>query len=291
MIELKCKELSNRILSEIKEETLLFTSKGNRAPSLAVILVGDNPASRSYVKSKTLRCEELGFMHFQYSLSEDCLESDLLSLIEKLNKDDSIDGILVQLPLPSNINKDLVISAIAKEKDVDGFTPYSMGMLTYSHPLFIPCTPKGIIEILKNWNIETRGKRVCIIGRSNIVGKPLSILLSSSPYDATVTLCNSHTKDLKEITSRSDIVIVAVGKSKFIDSSFFRDGTAIIDVGINRVEDNTKPRGYRITGDVDFDSFKERDVMITPVPGGVGLLTVTELMRNTLLAAKTRSKR
>ncbi len=283
--------MSDRLLSSVKEETLSFVNKGNRAPSLAVILVGNDSASASYVKSKGKRCDELGFVHFQYSLSEDSLESDVVELVEKLNADDSVDGILVQLPLPDHINAEKVINTIAPEKDVDGFSPYSMGRLALGNPSFIPCTPLGILKILENWNIDTRGKRVCVIGRSNIVGKPMSILLSQRGYDATVTLCNSYTENLDEITRESDIVIVAVGKPGLIDSSYISDGSAVIDVGINRVEDATKKKGYRLTGDCDFESFADRNVMITPVPGGVGLLTVTSLMMNTLRAAENRNNK
>ncbi len=283
--------MSDRLLSSVKEETLSFVNKGNRAPSLAVILVGNDSASASYVKSKGKRCDELGFVHFQYSLSEDSLESDVVELVEKLNADDSVDGILVQLPLPDHISAEKVINAIAPEKDVDGFSPYSMGRLALGNPSFIPCTPLGILKILENWNIDTRGKRVCVIGRSNIVGKPMSILLSQRGYDATVTLCNSYTENLEEITRESDIVIVAVGKPGLIDSSYISDGSAVIDVGINRVEDATKKKGYRLTGDCDFESFADRNVMITPVPGGVGLLTVTSLMMNTLRAAENRNNK
>ncbi len=288
MIELNCKELSKSVLNDVKERTQAFVNKGNRAPSLAVILVGNNPASLSYVKSKAKKCSLVGFVHFQYSLSEDCLESDVISLIEKLNADDNIDGILVQLPLPGHINKDRVINAISKDKDVDGFTPYNMGRLALGLDSIIPCTPLGIVEILKNWNIETKGKRVCVIGRSTIVGKPLSILLSNPGFDSTVTLCNSHTVNLKEITLSSDIIITAVGKASFIDSSFVKDGAVVIDVGINRVEDTTSEKGYVLKGDCDYDSFIYRDVMITPVPGGVGLMTVASLMMNTLTCAEKR---
>ncbi len=288
MIELKCKELSKRIIDDVKKETLLFVNKGNRAPSLAVVLVGNDPASQSYVKSKTKRCDEAGFMHFQYSLSEDSRESDVINLIERLNNDDNVDAILVQLPLPCHINRDRVIDAISPRKDVDGFTPFSLGMLASGRSSIIPCTPLGITEILKNWNIVTRGKRVCIIGRSAIVGKPLSILLSNPGFDATVTLCNSYTDNLKSITLESDIIIIAAGRPGLIDSSFVKDGAAVIDVGINRIEDSTREKGYRLTGDADFDSFASRDVMITPVPGGVGLMTVAALMMNTLECARNR---
>ena len=283
--------MSERLLASVREETLSFVNKGNRAPSLAVILVGNDPASSSYVRSKGKRCEELGFVHFQYSLSEDSLESEVIALVEKLNKDDSVDGILVQLPLPKHISAEKVINTIAPGKDVDGFSPYSMGRLALGNPSFIPCTPLGILKILENWKIETKGKRVCVIGRSNIVGKPMAIILSQKGYDATVTLCNSHTENLREITKESDIVIVAVGKPGLIDSSYIKDGAAVIDVGINRVEDSTKKKGYRLTGDCDYESFTERDVMITPVPGGVGLLTVTALMMNTLTAAENRNNK
>ena len=283
--------MSERLLASVREETLSFVNKGNRAPSLAVILVGDDPASSSYVRSKGKRCEELGFVHFQYSLSEDSLESEVIALVEKLNRDDSVDGILVQLPLPKHISAEKVINTIAPGKDVDGFSPYSMGRLALGNPSFIPCTPLGILKIMENWNIQTKGKRVCVIGRSNIVGKPMAIILSQKGYDATVTLCNSHTENLREITKESDIVIVAVGKPGLIDSSYIKDGAAVIDVGINRVEDSTKKKGYRLTGDCDYESFTERDVMITPVPGGVGLLTVTALMMNTLTAAENRKNK
>ena len=283
--------MSERLLASVREETLSFVNKGNRAPSLAVILVGDDPASSSYVRSKGKRCDELGFVHFQYSLSEDSLESEVIALVEKLNRDDSVDGILVQLPLPKHISAEKVINTIAPEKDVDGFSPYSMGRLALGNPSFIPCTPLGILKILENWKIETKGKRVCVIGRSNIVGKPMAIILSQKGYDATVTLCNSHTENLREITKECDIVIVAVGKPGLIDSSYIKDGAAVIDVGINRVEDSTKKKGYRLTGDCDYESFTERDVMITPVPGGVGLLTVTALMMNTLTSAENRKNK
>ena len=291
MIELKCKELSKRVLNEIKEKTLLFVNEGNRAPSLAVVLVGNNPSSLSYVKSKSKRCEELGFVHFQYSLSEDSLESEVIGLIERLNADDNVDGILVQLPLPSHISSERVINSISPEKDVDGFSVSSMGNLVLGRPTFVPCTPLGILRILKNWNIETKGRRICVIGRSNIVGRPLSVLLSSRGWDGTVTLCNSFTENLRDITLSSDIIITAVGKSEFFDSSYFRDGSVVIDVGINRVEDSTREKGYRLTGDCLYSSFSDRDISITPVPGGVGLMTVTGLMMNTLQAAEWRRKR
>lgn len=290
VIELNCLELSNRILDRVKDETKLFIEKENRRPCLCVILVGNNTASLSYVKSKAKKCDYVGFMHFQYSLSEDCLESEVLSLIDSLNEDDKVDGILVQLPLPPHIDKDRVINRISKDKDVDGFTPFSFGLLALGKPSFVPCTPQGILEILDNWNIETCGKKVCVIGRSDIVGKPTALLLMNKKYNATVTICNSNTQNLKEITLSSDIIIVAVGKANFIDSSFIKDGSVVIDVGINRIPDSSKKKGYRVVGDAAFDSFTNRDVLITPVPGGVGAMTVAELMVNTLKSAKMRKK-
>ena len=219
------------------------------------------------------------------------MESEVIGLIERLNADDNVDGILVQLPLPSHISSERVINSISPEKDVDGFSVSSMGNLVLGRPTFVPCTPLGILRILKNWNIETKGRRICVIGRSNIVGRPLSVLLSSRGWDGTVTLCNSFTENLRDITLSSDIIITAVGKSEFFDSSYFRDGSVVIDVGINRVEDSTREKGYRLTGDCLYSSFSDRDISITPVPGGVGLMTVTGLMMNTLQAAEWRRKR
>lgn len=291
MVRLGGKEVSEYILSKIIEDTQLFINKGNKAPSLAVILVGDNPASMTYVKKKTELAERLGFMHFQFNLCEDSKESDLLALIDRLNKDNDVDGILVQLPLPKHMSEKNVIDRIAPEKDVDGFTDINTGRLCIGEDSFIPCTPLGILRMLQYYKIPTAGKRAVVVGRSNIVGKPMAMLLMNKGVDATVTVCNSKTPDLKEYTQNADIIIVATGHPSTIDSQYVKDGAAVIDVGVNRIEDKTREKGFRLCGDVDYASFKDRDVKVSPVPGGVGLMTVTMLMENTLKAAiKRRSK-
>ncbi len=288
MVRLGGKEVSEYILSKITEDTQLFINKGNKAPSLAVILVGDNPASQTYVRKKTELAERLGFMHFQFNLCEDSKESDLLALIDRLNRDDEVDGILVQLPLPGHMSEKNVIDRISPEKDVDGFTDINTGRLCIGEDSFIPCTPLGILRMLQYYKIPTAGKNAVVIGRSNIVGKPMAMLLMNKGVDATVTVCNTKTTDLKEHTKNADIIIVATGHPSTIDSSYVKDGAAVIDVGVNRIEDKTREKGFRLCGDVDYASFKDRDVSVSPVPGGVGLMTVTMLMENTLKAAIKR---
>ena len=288
MVRLGGKAVSEFILNRISEDTQSFINQGNRAPSLAVVLVGENPASVTYVGKKTELAERLGFMHFQFNLCEDCKVSELLALIDRLNSDDEVDGILVQLPLPSHISEKKVIDRINPEKDVDGFTDINTGRLCIGEDSFVPCTPLGILRMLEYYNIPTSGKRAVVIGRSNIVGKPMAMLLAQKGIDATVTLCNSKTPDLKEYTKNADIIVVATGCVNTIDSSYVKDGAAVIDVGVNRIEDKSKEKGFRLVGDVDYASFIERDVMVSPVPGGVGLMTVTMLMENTLKAAKNR---
>ena len=272
----------------MKEKTQKFVEKGNRAPGLAVVTVGDDDASHLYVKTKTEKAVLLGYVSFQYFLNEDSREDDVISLINKLNENDKVDGILLQLPLPPHLNEKRIIEHIRPDKDVDGFTSANIGAMVKGEECFIPCTPKGILTILSHFNVSTIGKRVTVIGRSDIVGKPLAILLMGKGYDATVTVANSKTKDLKALTLTSDIVISAVGKPLFLDSDYFSDRTVIIDVGINRIKDETRKRGWRTVGDVDRDSLKERDVMITPVPGGVGLMTVASLMENTFISRERR---
>ena len=288
MVRLGGKEVSEYILSKITEDTQLFINKGNKAPSLAVILVGDNPASQTYVRKKTELAERLGFMHFQFNLCEDSKESDLLALIDRLNRDDEVDGILVQLPLPGHMSEKNVIDRISPEKDVDGFTDINTGRLCIGEDSFIPCTPLGILRMLQYYKIPTAGKNAVVIGRSNIVGKPMAMLLMNKGVDATVTVCNTKTTDLKEHTKNADIIIVATGHPSTIDSSYVKDGAAVIDVGVNRIEDKAREKGFRLCGDVDYASFKDRDVSVSPVPGGVGLMTVTMLMENTLKAAIKR---
>lgn len=264
----------SEILRESTAKTVSERPEGLRAPGLAVIIVGDNPASRIYVNNKKKACEICGFTSFEYALSEDASEEELLSLIDRLNNDDSIDGILCQLPLPSHMDENKVIDAICPEKDVDGFSPVSTGNLVAGKPCFAPCTPAGVVEMLKYEGIEISGKHCVIVGRSNIVGKPAALLMLQE--NATVTICHSRTKNLTEEVSRADIVIAAIGKPGFITADMIKEGAVVIDVGINRL-----PSG-KVTGDVDFEAVKEKASYITPVPGGVGPMTITMLMKNTL---------
>lgn len=264
----------SEILRESTAKTVSERPEGLRAPGLAVIIVGDNPASRIYVNNKKKACEICGFTSFEYALSEDASEEELLSLIDRLNNDDSIDGILCQLPLPAHMDENKVIDAICPEKDVDGFSPVSTGNLVAGKPCFAPCTPAGVVEMLKYEGIEISGKHCVIVGRSNIVGKPAALLMLQE--NATVTICHSRTKNLTEEVSRADIVIAAIGKPGFITADMIKEGAAVIDVGINRL-----PSG-KVTGDVDFEAVKEKASYITPVPGGVGPMTITMLMKNTL---------
>ena len=288
MVELNCKFLSSSIYDSLKEKTQKFIDKGNRAPGLAVVTVGDDEASRLYVKTKTEKAAYLGYVGFQYFLNGDSREDEVVSLIEILNKDDRVDGILLQLPLPKHLDEKRIIEHISSDKDVDGFTSANMGRMVKGEECFIPCTPKGILTILSHFGVSTSGKRITVVGRSDIVGKPLALLLMGKGYDATVSVANSKTKDLRALTLSSDIVISAVGKPMFLDSSYFSDGTVIIDVGINRISDPTRKRGWRTVGDVDRESLSHRDVSITPVPGGVGLMTVASLMENTFISRERR---
>ena len=246
--------------------------------TLAVIQVGNNPASTVYVGNKKKACAYVGIRSLAYELPEETTEAELLELVEKLNKDDSVNGILVQLPLPNHIDEDKVIKTIAPEKDVDGFHPESVGRLSIGQKGFVSCTPAGIIQLLKRSDIEIDGKECVIIGRSNIVGKPMSMLLLRE--NGTVTICHSHTKDLKDVCKNADILIVAIGKPKFIDASYVKDGAVVIDVGIHRNAEN------KLCGDVDFDSVVSKASHITPVPGGVGPMTIAMLMSNCVEAMK-----
>ena len=290
MIRLGCKEIAESVMNKLKTDTEHFVLQGNRAPSLAVVLVGHDGASETYVRKKAEACGFLGFMHFQYSFDEDCSEERLLEKIDELNERKDIDGILVQLPLPSHINEKHVIERISPEKDVDGFSPVNAGRLLIGEECFIPCTPKGIMKTLEYYGISTSGKKAVVIGRSNIVGKPMAVLLMQKGIDATVTVCNTKTPDLKEYTQNADIIIVATGKPKTIDSSYVKDGAVVIDVGVNRIPDPSKKSGFHLEGDADYSSFHSRDVSITPVPGGIGLMTVSMLMMNTFEAAVRRSR-
>ena len=290
MKRLGCKAVQEKLELELKSKVESFVLKGNRAPSLAVILIGSDGASETYVRSKHSACDRLGFLHFDYRFDEDVEEEDVLSLVEELNKREDVDGILVQLPLPKHIDEKKIINSIAPEKDVDGFSPVNVGHLCLGDECYVPCTPKGIIEILRYYGIKTEGKKVVVIGRSNIVGKPMAMLLMQKGADATVTVCNTKTPDLCEFTKDADIIIVATGRPGTLDASMCRDDAVIIDVGVNRISDPSREKGYRLVGDVDYKSFENTTCMITPVPGGVGLMTVMMLMENTYLAAERRAR-
>ncbi len=271
------KKISEELRLEISE-TVKNREEGKRAPGLAVIIVGNNPASRIYVNNKKKACEICGFNSYEYALGEDAEEKELLELIEKLNLDENIDGILCQLPLPSHMDENKVIDAISPEKDVDGFSPVNTGNLLAGKPCFAPCTPAGVVEMLKYEGIEISGKHCVIVGRSNIVGKPAALLMLQE--NATVTVCHSRTKDLREQVKQADIVIAAIGKANFITADMIKEGAVVVDVGINRLENG------KVTGDVDFEAVKEKASAITPVPGGVGPMTITMLMKNTLKSWK-----
>ena len=265
------KAISAQIKEECREKVAAYKEKGIEI-ALAVIQVGADSASGVYVRNKKKACEFCGMTSLSYELPEETTQEELLSLIRKLNADDAVNGILVQLPLPRHINEDLVIQTIDPKKDVDGFHPQSVGALCIGQPGFISCTPAGIIQLLKRSNIEISGKECVVIGRSNIVGKPMALLLLRE--NGTVTVCHSRTKNLKEVTKRADILIVAIGKPKFITAEYVKEGAVVIDVGIHRKEDG------KLCGDVDFDSVAEKTGAITPVPGGVGPMTIAMLMHN-----------
>lgn len=278
MIKLDGKDLAQRIKLQLKEETLELKESLGKVPGLAIILVGDNPASKIYVSSKIKGCSELGFESFAHFLSEDTSEEKVLELIGELNEDERVNGILVQLPLPKHIDEKKVIDKIALNKDVDGFKPENLGLLILGDKDSMqPCTPAGIMELLRTYSIELVGKDVVVVGRSNIVGKPMGSLLINE--GATVTTCNSKTKDLKAKTSQADMVIMAIGQAKFLTEDMVKEGAIIVDVGINRTEDG-------LFGDVDYDGVSKKAAYITPVPGGVGPMTVAMLFANTMKAFK-----
>lgn len=282
------KAIAAQVRAEVKAEVEAWVQAGNRPPYLAVILVGDNPASASYVRGKTKAAAEVGIasdtLHFDTSISE----AELLAEIARLNDDDGVDGILVQLPLPDHIDPSRVLNAIRPDKDVDGFHPINAGRLLLGEPGFVPATPAGILELLRRSGIETTGKHAVVVGRSNIVGRPLAALLLHRGIDATVTVCHSRTQDLAALTRTADILVAAIGRPRYITADMVREGAVVIDVGINRVDDPSHPRGYRLVGDVDFEAVAKKAGWITPVPGGVGPMTIALLLRNTLYAAQRR---
>jgi methylenetetrahydrofolate dehydrogenase (NADP+) / methenyltetrahydrofolate cyclohydrolase len=281
------KVIAAQMREELKAEvTLLF--EHNIVPGLGVILVGDDPASKSYVTAKEKACEEIGIFSDDNRLAADTSEEDLLELVERMNHDPKIHGILVQLPLPKHINEDKVLLAIDPRKDVDGFHPVNVGKMVVGHEAFLPCTPHGVIHLLLRSGVKLDGADVVIVGRSNIVGKPLANMLiqKSKTGNATVTVCHTRTKDVAKYTRNADIVIAAAGKPGTVTADMVKDGVVVIDVGVNRVADSTKKNGFRLVGDVDFDGVSRKAAMITPVPGGVGPMTITMLLYNTVASAR-----
>ena len=275
------KEISDYIKNQVKQEVADLASKGVSV-GLAVIIVGDNPASKVYVANKEKACEALGIKSYKYALPETTTNEELLALIDKLNNDDAVDGILCQLPLPRHLDEKIIIDHILPEKDVDAFHPQNVGKIMIGDYDFLPCTPAGVIEMLKYESIDITSKNCVVIGRSNIVGKPMAMLLLHN--NATVTVCHSKTKNLAEICRNADILVVAIGKAKFVTPDMVKDGAVVIDVGMNRDENG------KLCGDVDFESVKDKTSAITPVPGGVGPMTIAVLMKNTLTAAKKKLK-
>ena len=288
MILLDGKKTSSDIKDELRKEVDELVSSGVKKPHLAAILVGSNGASETYVGAKVKACEQVGFDSTLVRFNEDVSELDLLNEINKINNNQNIDGLIVQLPLPNHIDELKVTQAINVEKDVDGFHPTNIGRMALNLPTYLPATPAGIMELLSRYNIKTSGKHCVVVGRSHIVGSPMSILMARNniPGNCTVTLTHSRTKNLKEITRTADILIVALGKAQFINSEMIKDGACIIDVGINRVKSEKTKSGWKLLGDVDFDSASLKASAITPVPGGVGPMTVCALIENTILAAE-----
>jgi methylenetetrahydrofolate dehydrogenase (NADP+)/methenyltetrahydrofolate cyclohydrolase len=283
------KLVSQAVKDDLKTKTSQLREKGGKIPHLAAILVGNNGASETYVASKVKSCEEIGFRSTLTRLEEQISEAELLQQIKQLNDDADVDGILVQLPLPKHISEQKVIDTIAAEKDVDGFHPVSVGRMVQGLPSFLPATPYGILLLLEHYNIETKGKHAVVIGRSNIVGRPISILLNRNAYpgNCTVTVCHSHTPNLKEICLQGDIVIAALGRPEFLTADMVKEGAVVVDVGITRVKDESKKSGFAIKGDVAFNEVAPKCSYITPVPGGVGPMTIAALLMNTFNAANS----
>ena len=281
------KAIASEIRTSLAKDVASLKMNGV-SPSLAVILVGDDPASVSYVTGKRKALAELGIEDKTILLPKNTTEQELLQTMRTLNSDDSVDGILVQLPLPKHIDEDKVIGWIDPIKDVDGFTPINVGNMVIGKDCFLPCTPHGIIQLIKSTGIETSGKHAVVVGRSNIVGKPISLLLARKEMNCTVTICHTGTKNLAEMTRQADILVVASGKPGTITADMVKEGAVVIDVGVNRIPDETKKSGFRLVGDCEFDTVREKAGFITPVPGGVGPMTITMLMSNVVKAAKRR---
>ena len=290
MVLLDGKKTSADLKVEIAESVKTLKAKGEKTPHLAAILVGSDGASMTYVNAKVKACELVGFNSTLIELPEETTEEKLLQEIENLNNNNDIDGFIVQLPLPKHIDEQKVLNAVNPDKDVDGFHPTNVGRMALDMPCFLPATPFGILELLERYNVETSGKHVVVIGRSHIVGRPMSILMSQkrTAGNATVTVAHSRTKNMKELTLKADIIVAALGIPEFLTGDMVKDGVTIIDVGITRVDDATKKRGYRLAGDVHFESVSKKSSFITPVPGGVGPMTIAMLMKNTLLACERK---
>ena len=285
------KKTSSNIKEELAIEVKKIKEEGGQIPHLAAILVGDDGASETYVNAKVKACELIGFKSSLFRYDASISEMELLAKIEELNKDPNLHGFIVQLPLPDHIDEQKVTEAVAPEKDVDGFHPENVGKMALDLPTFISATPYGIMQLLERYNIETEGKNCVVIGRSHIVGLPMSLLMAkkANPGNCTVTLCHSRTKDIKEFTTKADIIIVALGSAEFLTADMVKEGVTVIDVGITRIKDESKKSGYRLVGDVKFDEVAAKCSYITPVPGGVGPMTIASLLMNTLTAAKRSS--
>ncbi|WP_297337158.1 tetrahydrofolate dehydrogenase/cyclohydrolase catalytic domain-containing protein [Algoriphagus sp.] len=290
MIVIDGKKTSQDIKSEIAARVAEIKTEGGKIPHLAAILVGNDGASQTYVGAKVKSCHEIGFESTLIRLEETVSEQELLRVVEKVNENPDIDGLIVQLPLPNHISVEKVTDKIKPEKDVDGFTPANVGRMTLNWPAYVAATPYGIVELLKRYEIETSGKHCVVIGRSHIVGSPMSILMArnGNPGNATVTLTHSRTQNLKEITQTADILIVAIGKPEFVTADMVKEGAVVIDVGIHRIADSSKKSGFRLIGDVKFDEVSQKASAITPVPGGVGPMTIASLLYNTLQAAEKK---
>ena len=282
------KATATAIKKEIAEEVRKIVEAGGKRPHLAAVLVGHDGGSETYVKNKVLACEACGFKSSLIRFESDVTEEELLACVDKLNKDDDVDGFIMQLPLPKHIDEQKIIMAVDYRKDVDGFHPINVGRMSIGLPCFISATPLGMLTLLQHYNIPTSGKKCVILGRSNIVGKPMAQLMMQKQFgDATVTVCHSHSKTLKEECLAADIIIAAIGKPEFVTADMVKEGAVILDVGTTRVPDSSRPSGFKLTGDVKFDEVAPKCSYITPVPGGVGPMTICSLMKNTLAAGKT----
>jgi methylenetetrahydrofolate dehydrogenase (NADP+)/methenyltetrahydrofolate cyclohydrolase len=286
MVLIDGKKTAQEISAELKEKVEKYVARGYRPPHLVAILVGDDPASTYYVKSKEKKARKAGYTSEIIHLDKNITEEKLLTTVDQLNNDSAVDGFIVQLPLPSQIDEHKILMAIDPEKDIDGFHPQNIGKMIAQLPTFLPATPYGILELIRRYNIPTEGKKAVVIGRSLIVGRPLSILLSQKRPGGNATVCIAHskTRDIKKLTQDADIVITAIGKPHFLQADMVKEGVVIIDAGINEIPDSTKPKGYKLVGDVDFEQVSKKASYITPVPGGVGPMTIAMLLKNTLQA-------